>query len=146
KGLSHVIHGFADWYSGREAEANQSAHYFPAALYATSRLFDQLNADGGQLHAFVKQTGAALHSVTADRAKLTDLVTNARTTARALGTNEQALSQSLVNLPPALRKGTAAFSALRPALGDLDQLVRASGPASRELEPFFKTLRPVIAR
>jgi phospholipid/cholesterol/gamma-HCH transport system substrate-binding protein len=146
KGLSRVIHGFGDWYTGRAAEANTSARYFPPALSAATRLFNELNADNGQLRAFVDQTGRALADVSANRGALTDWVSNARTTAHALSVNDAALSQALANLPPALRRGSDALAALRPALGDLQRLVDASGPASRQLEPFFRTLRPVVSK
>jgi phospholipid/cholesterol/gamma-HCH transport system substrate-binding protein len=56
------------------------------------------------------------------------------------------LSEALRNLPPALRAGSDTFVALRPALGDLHALVKASDPASHVLAPFLHDLRPVISR
>lgn len=144
KGLSRVIHGFADWYTGAAAEANTSARYFPPALSQATRLFNELNADSGTLRTFVDRTGAALSDLTADRPALTAWVSNTRATARALGSDQHALAQALNHLAPALRKGTTALVALRPALGDLRRLTAASVPASTELRPFFRTLRPVV--
>ncbi|MEA2496546.1 MAG: phospholipid/cholesterol/gamma-HCH transport system substrate-binding protein, partial [Thermoleophilaceae bacterium] len=71
---------------------------------------------------------------------------NTRTTARALGSDNRSLSAALQNLPPALREGSDAFAAVRPALTDLRALVKASDPASRQLAPFFRDLRPVVSR
>jgi phospholipid/cholesterol/gamma-HCH transport system substrate-binding protein len=144
--VQKVIHGFATWYDGRGAQANASAHYFPAALQSATRLFNQLNRDSGTLAQFITQTGTALHALSKNRAQLTELVSNTRATARALGSDNQSLSAALQNLPPALRQGSDAFAAVRPALTDLRALISASDPVSRELTPFLRELRPVVSR
>jgi phospholipid/cholesterol/gamma-HCH transport system substrate-binding protein len=43
-----------------------------------------------------------------------------------------------------LRKGTASFVALRPALKELRTLVNVSGPATKDLAPYARQLRPVL--
>ncbi|MEA2482996.1 MAG: phospholipid/cholesterol/gamma-HCH transport system substrate-binding protein [Thermoleophilaceae bacterium] len=146
KSLRKVLHGFATWYDGREAQANDSAQYFPAALQSTTHLFDELNRDSGTLQQFITQTGTALHALARRRATLTDLVSNTRATTRALGSDNRSLSAALVNLPPALRAGSNAFAAVRPAIPDLQSLVTAAQPASRKLTPFLRDLRPVVSR
>jgi phospholipid/cholesterol/gamma-HCH transport system substrate-binding protein len=146
KSLQKVIGGFSTWYRGRTAQANESAEYFPAALQSATHLFNQLDQDSGTLGQFITQTGTALHALSRRGATLTALVSNARATTRALGSDSQSLTSALVNLPPALRQGTLAFAAVRPALGDLRALVTATDPVSRQLTPFLRALRPTVHR
>ena len=146
KGIREVLDGFATWYAGRTGEANVSARYFPPALQSATHLFDEINRDSGTLGRFLNDTGIALHSLTRRPGELTSLITNTRRTARALGADNQSLSVALRNLPPALREGSNAFAATRPALVDLDALLRASSPVSYQLAPFFRDLRPVVSR
>jgi phospholipid/cholesterol/gamma-HCH transport system substrate-binding protein len=141
-----ILDGFATWYAGRETQASESARYFPPALQAATRLFDQIGSDSATLERFLVDTGDALSAVTAHREQLTELVSNARATADALGSDNESLSAALENLPPALRQGSDALAALRSSLGDLRALVDASEPASRELAPFLARTRPVLSR
>src|SRR3954451_5168652 len=53
RSLRKTIHGLSVWYDGRTAEANASAHYFPATLQAATRLFDELGSDSGTLEQFI---------------------------------------------------------------------------------------------
>jgi phospholipid/cholesterol/gamma-HCH transport system substrate-binding protein len=145
KGIRQVIDGFSTWYAGRETAANTSAHYFPPALQSATHLFNEINRDSGTLGEFLNQTGTALHALSRRRGELTSLITNTRRTARALGSDNQSLSAALRNLPPALREGSDAFAATRPALVDLGALVRAGSPVSYQLAPFFRDLTPVVS-
>jgi phospholipid/cholesterol/gamma-HCH transport system substrate-binding protein len=144
--LGKVLRGFKTWYSGREAQANLSAYYFPPALQSATHLFDELNRDSGTLEEFLTETGTALHALSRRRAELTALVSDTRTTARALGTDNESLSAALKNLPPALSAGSDAFVSVRQALPDLRALLRASDQVSRQLAPFFRDLQPVVSR
>jgi phospholipid/cholesterol/gamma-HCH transport system substrate-binding protein len=146
RSVQQVLHGFSVWYAGREQQANESAHYFPATLQSATKLFDELGRDSGTLQQFLTQTGDALGALARHRAELTALVSNTRATARALGSDNQSLSAAIRNLPPALRQGSDAFASLRPTLVDASALVRAADPASHELAPFLHDLRPVISR
>jgi phospholipid/cholesterol/gamma-HCH transport system substrate-binding protein len=144
-GLRHVIRGFAQWYEGKAAQANLSAQYFPPALQAYSKLFSQIDADTPALEQFLTQTSAALGAIDQRSTQLTDLITQTRITAQALGSDNRSLSQALVNLPPALRSGSATFARLRattlPALG---RLVDATRPITRPLRPFLARFQPVL--
>jgi phospholipid/cholesterol/gamma-HCH transport system substrate-binding protein len=145
KGLERLVKGFASWYQGRARQANLSAQYFAPALSATARLFSEIDRDSATLQQFLVQTGDALGGLQDRSAQLTDLVSHARATARALGADNRSLSLALQQLPPALREGSSAFAALRPALGDLGRLVDATGPATRNLAAFLHRLAPVVA-
>jgi phospholipid/cholesterol/gamma-HCH transport system substrate-binding protein len=144
--LRKVIGGFSTWYAGREADANESAHYFPAALQSATHLFQELGSDSATLEQFLTETGTALHALSRRRADLTALVSDTRTTARALSADNESLSTALQNVPPALHAGSDAFASVRAALPDLRALVRASDPVSRQLAPFFRDLQPVVSR
>jgi phospholipid/cholesterol/gamma-HCH transport system substrate-binding protein len=79
------------------------------------------------------------------RDDLTNLVSNANATARAIGDENAALARALGLLPTTLRKANTTFVNLRAALGDLDGLVNESKPATKDLAPFLRALRPLVA-
>jgi phospholipid/cholesterol/gamma-HCH transport system substrate-binding protein len=143
-GLAGVINGGASWYDGRERLANLSAQAFPAALESLSGLAADITADSVAFEQFLVQTGDAMGALAKRRQELTSLVSNARSTARALSADQDSLSLALRELPPALRQGSKVLAALRPAIGDLRRLVDASGPATKNLAPFLAELRPVL--
>ena len=74
--------------------------------------------------------------------------TSSRTPARpsaAIGGEGAALDQALRFLPDTLRKGNTTFVNLRATLDDLDVLVDESKPATKDLAPLFRELRPLVA-
>jgi phospholipid/cholesterol/gamma-HCH transport system substrate-binding protein len=145
QGLRRVIRGFAVWYAGKSSQANESARYFPPALQAYSRLFDQLDASSPELTQLLQQTSAALGAINQRSSQLTDVITQARITSQALGSDNQALSQALENLPSALNKGTATFARLRQStLPALSHLFSVTRPVIAPLAPFLKRLQPVL--
>jgi phospholipid/cholesterol/gamma-HCH transport system substrate-binding protein len=144
KGLQQFIDGSASWYEGKEQQANASAQAFPAALSGLNQLATELTADDANLSRFLVKTGDALGALAEHKEQLTDLVSNTRATTAALSANTASLDQALQHVAPALRKGTDAFVALRPALKQLRTLVNVSGPATKDLAPYARQLRPVL--
>ena len=145
QGLRRLIRGFAVWYAGKSSQANESARYFPPALQAYSRLFDQLDASSPELTQLLQQTSAALGAINQRSSQLTDVITQARVTSQALGSDNQALSQALEILPSALNKGTATFARLRQStLPALSHLFSVTRPVIAPLAPFLKRLQPVL--
>lgn len=144
KGLQQFIDGSASWYEGKEQQANASAKAFPAALSGLDQLATELSADNADLTRFLIKTGDALGALSEHKEQLTDLVSNTRATTAALSANTASLDQALQHVAPALRKGTDAFIALRPALKQLRTLVNVSGPATKNLAPYARQLRPVL--
>ena len=145
EGLRKIIRGFADWYQGKSQEANLTALYFPPALRAYSNLFNQINADTPTLRQFITQTSAALGAIDQRSAQLTDLISQSRVTAEALSSDNRSLSQALVNLPPALNKGSATFFRLRTStLPALQRLINATQPTIAPLNGFLPRLNPVL--
>jgi phospholipid/cholesterol/gamma-HCH transport system substrate-binding protein len=144
-GLRRLIRGFAVWYRGESAQANLSAQYLPPALQAYAGLFSQIDADTPTLDEFLTQASAALGAIDQHPAQLTDLVTKARVTAQALGSDNQALSQALTNLPGALNRGSETFARLRRStLPELAHLVHVTRPVTAPLAPFLRRLQPVL--
>jgi phospholipid/cholesterol/gamma-HCH transport system substrate-binding protein len=146
RGLEGVIHGFADWYSGKERQANRSAHYFAPSLVAATRLVKELNRDSRTFEEFLLETSNAMGALADRRRELTDLVGNAGETQGAIAADTESLSQALTELPPALRQGSETFAALRPGLDDIERLLVATRPVAPKLAPFFRRLRPFTER
>ncbi len=146
RGLEGVIQGFADWYAGKEREANRSAHYFAPSLVAATRLVKELNRDSRTFEEFLLEASNAMGALADRRSELTDLVGNAGETQRAIAADTESLSRALNELPPALRQGSETFAALRPGLDDLERLLVATRPVAPELAPFFRRLRPFTER
>jgi phospholipid/cholesterol/gamma-HCH transport system substrate-binding protein len=145
EGLRRLIRGFGAWYQGKSAQANLTSQYFPPALRSYSQLFSQIDASTPALTEFINQTGKALGAIDQRSPQLTDMISQARVTAGALSSDNTSLSQALVNLPPALSKGTAAFARLRThTLPALSRLVSATGPTIAPLKSFLPRLDPVL--
>jgi phospholipid/cholesterol/gamma-HCH transport system substrate-binding protein len=79
------------------------------------------------------------------RNDLSALVTNTNATASAIGQENAALARALGLLPTTLRRANTTFVNLRATLDDLDVLVAASKPATKDLAPFLRDLRPLLA-
>jgi phospholipid/cholesterol/gamma-HCH transport system substrate-binding protein len=152
-GLAGFIKGSADWYDGKEPAANLSAQRIPKALAELDRVAAEITSDSATFEQFLTETGDAMGAIADHRTQLTDLVSNTRQTAAALASNTTSLSDALHEVPTALDSGSDAFVSLRPALGDLRKrpalgdlrkLTDATGPATKDLEPFLKQLTPVL--
>lgn len=145
EGLRRLIRGFGTWYGGKSSQANLTARYFPPALQAYSKLFSQIDAGTPILNEFITQTSAALGEIDQRAPQLTDLISQARVTAQALSSDNRSLSQALVDLPPALTKGSATFDRLRTrTLPALARLIDATRPVTRPLTSFLPRLNPVL--
>jgi phospholipid/cholesterol/gamma-HCH transport system substrate-binding protein len=146
RGLQGIFDGFADWYSGNEAEANDSARYFGPSIVAIKNLVQEVNRDSRTFEEFLVETADAMDALASRPGELTELVANAGATARALSSDTGSLTRALEELPPALRQGSDTFVALRPALDDMERFVVESGPASRVLPRFMREFRPFAQR
>jgi len=143
-GLTKVIQGFGDWYAGRGADGNASAKYFAPALSATRGLVQRLAADQDALKGLVRNTSKVVTALGEKGPVLTDLVANANTSLGAIADENQSLARALDLLPQTLRRGSTTFVNLRAALDDLDDLVAASKPATKNLAPFLRELAPLL--
>jgi phospholipid/cholesterol/gamma-HCH transport system substrate-binding protein len=144
KGLSNLIQGFGTQYAGKGPQANESLKYFAPALSSTSALASALTADQKTFEQFVANTAGLVTTLSERSNEVTDLIGNANTTAAAVAAENVSLSEALGVLPQTLRQGSTTFVNLRSTLDDLDKLVNASKPASKNLAPFLKDLQPLL--
>lgn len=144
KGLQNVIQGSAAQYAGKTQEVNAAAKEFNPALSTTSQLMNELTRDQNLLTQAVVSTSQVMTTVAARREDLSALVTHLNRTMGSIANQNASLSQGLGVLPDTLREGNSTFRDLRSALDDLDLLVNASKPATKNLASFFERLRPLI--
>jgi phospholipid/cholesterol/gamma-HCH transport system substrate-binding protein len=143
-GLQHIIRGQATWYDGKARQTDRSLHYFNPALSTSSRLTRELVRDRVVFRRFVTDTSNLVTDLADRSTQLTSLVSNANTTAAAIGSENVALSRTLDVLPATLRNANTTFVNLRATLDDVDVLVNESKPATRQLTPFLRQLRPLV--
>jgi phospholipid/cholesterol/gamma-HCH transport system substrate-binding protein len=144
KALQNVIQGSAQWYDNRGVQANAATKYFNPALSTTRALVNELISNQQTLNAFLRNASRAVGALAQRRGDLANLVTNANTTAAAIGDENVSLNQALALLPATLRKANTTFVNLRATLDDLDVLVAASKPATKDLARFLRELRPLL--
>ena len=106
----------------------------------------QVTQDEGALTRFLLNSSPAVTAIAEKRNDLADLVTNTNNTASAIGSENVALARALGLLPTTLRRANTTFVNLRATLDDLDVLVAASKPATKNLAPFLRQLRPLLQR
>jgi phospholipid/cholesterol/gamma-HCH transport system substrate-binding protein len=144
KGLQDFFQGSAKQYAGKGPQVNASAKYFSPALSTTDQLVRELNRDTATLTQAIV-SGASVTSAIAEKApQLSGLIHNLNGMMTAIANENASLSQALGVLPDTLRQGNSTFVDLRSTLDDLDALVEASKPATKDLPRFFRELRPLI--
>ena len=142
--LQQFVQGNAGWYVGRGRQANEAARYLDPALSSSRALVDEVVRDQDTFDAFLRSSSRTVGALAARRGDLADLVSNANTTAAAIGDENASLARALGLLPDTLRKANTTFVNLRATLDDLDVLVAASKPATKRLAPFLAELRPLV--
>lgn len=143
-GLSRFIRGSAQWYTGKERQANLSALYFNPAISTSSAVFDQLTRSQSTLTSAVVDSSRVVTALSQRSGDITDLVGNANQTAAAIASENTSFSQALALLPITLRRANTTFVNLRATLADLTTLVNVSKPATKNLASFFAALTPVV--
>jgi phospholipid/cholesterol/gamma-HCH transport system substrate-binding protein len=146
RALRDVFEGQAAIYAGRGEEANRAYKFLSPGLSSTERLFAELTRDQQVFTDFVVDTGSVVNAIAARRDDLSSAVGNANEALGAVASQNQALDRALVALPPALRQSNTTFVNLRATLDDLDPFVAAAKPATVDLAPFLRDLRPVAER
>ncbi len=145
-GLGNFIRGTATSYAGHGKDANEAFKYFGPALDRTGAFVSELNADQRLLQRFVVSSSKLVTAVAERGENLSSAFSNANTAFTAIATQNQAFSDTLELLPPVFRQSNTTFVNLRAALDDLDPLVEASKPATKDLAPFLRELQPFLAR
>jgi phospholipid/cholesterol/gamma-HCH transport system substrate-binding protein len=136
-----LLAGSATSLKGRGRQLRRGIHYLNPALSTGSRLFEELTRDEPLLRRFLVDSSDLVTALAERRDDLRGVVANLGTTFGALGSQQQALAQSVELLPPFLRRADTTFVNLRNALDDVDPLVDAAKPAVRRLGPFLEQAR-----
>jgi phospholipid/cholesterol/gamma-HCH transport system substrate-binding protein len=141
KALQGFFKGQARQFRGRGEPANRGLQYLNPALATSSRLFSELTRDTPVLERFLVDSSKLVTTIAERRDDLAALVGNLNSTTRALGSEKQALAESVGLLPPFMRRANTTFVNLRAALDDVDPLVDASKPVAKRLGPFLTQAR-----
>jgi phospholipid/cholesterol/gamma-HCH transport system substrate-binding protein len=144
KGLQDVFKGGAAQYAGKAPEVNASAKYFNPAISTTTDLVREIARDRTTLEAAIVNTASVMTSIAQRRDDLSSLIGNASTMMGAIARENAGLTQAVDVLPGTLREANSTFRDVRSALDDLDPLVDASKPATRNLARFFREFRPLV--
>jgi phospholipid/cholesterol/gamma-HCH transport system substrate-binding protein len=143
KDLQKVIQGSDAQHTGRGDQMNAGLLYLNPSLSASSRLFRELNADSKLLERFVVASSQLVTDLAERREDVSGLVDNLATTTNAIGSQQEALGDSVEQLPAFMRRANTTFLNLRAALDDLEPLVDDSKPVAKKLRPFLAELRPL---
>ena len=144
EGLRNFVRGSGTQYDGKGEEAAESLRYFAPFLSQSTRLAEELVLDQAVLQRFLRDGAETVSAIAERRDDLAGLVSNTNTTFGAIADESAALQRALELLPTTLRKANTTFVNLRATLDDLDQLVNASKPSTKELAPFLRALRPLV--
>ena len=140
-GLQDFFKGSATMLRGRGKELRNGIHYLNPALSTGARLFHELTRDDRLLKRFLVDSGTLVNTLAQRRSDLTGVVRNLDATFGALGSQQDALAESVERLPPFMRRANTTFVNLRSALDDVDPFVDAAKPAVRRLGPFLDQAR-----
>jgi phospholipid/cholesterol/gamma-HCH transport system substrate-binding protein len=144
--LRNIIQGSSTVYSGNAPAANRTYKFLSPSLVATDRLVQELDRDQGVLTDFLVNGAKVVSAVAQRRSDLSALTQNANEALGAIASQNRSFDQALVKLPPALRQANTTFHNLRPALDDVNVLVNAAKPATKNLAPFLRQLHPLLTR
>jgi phospholipid/cholesterol/gamma-HCH transport system substrate-binding protein len=139
--VKDLVEGSATSLRGRGEELRRGIHYLNPALSTGARLFAELSRDERLLERFLVDSSELVTALADRRDDLRGVVSNLGTTFGALGSQQDALAESIGLLPPFMRRANTTFVNLRAALDDVDPLVDASKPAVRRLGPFLDQAR-----
>jgi phospholipid/cholesterol/gamma-HCH transport system substrate-binding protein len=143
KDLQKVFEGSDKQVAGKGEQMNAGLLYLNPSLAASSRLFNELNYDTPLLERFIVASSKLVTDIADRHDDLAGLVDHLATTTTAIGSEQQALGESIRRLPPFMRRANTTFLNLRAALDDLDPLVADSKPVAKKLRPFMAELRPL---
>ena len=144
RNLQKIIRGSATASRGVGKQANEALRYLNPAVTSTSRLAGELVGDQQAFQDMLVETSRVVGALAERRAELSSAVSTSNETFAAIAAEERALRSGLDRLGPTLRRANTTFVNLRATLGDLDELTDVSLPATRELAPFLRELRPLV--
>ncbi len=136
-----VIKGFARANAGVGPQTAQSYRYLNPFLSTSREVFAELTKDEDRFRHLIVDT-SSLSGALAERAPdLEQFVSNSDVAFSAIASENQALADSIGQLPDFMRNFNTTAVNLRATLDDLDPLVAASKPVARKLPPLTNALR-----
>jgi phospholipid/cholesterol/gamma-HCH transport system substrate-binding protein len=145
RSLQGFFKGSAAQWRDVEDQANVGFEYLNPALSTSRRLFNELTKDTPTLQRFLVDSSEAVTALAERRDDLAALIGNLNDTTRALGSQKEALAESIGRLPPFMRRANTTFVNLRSTLDEVDPLVEASKPVAKRLGPFLSQARAFAA-
>jgi phospholipid/cholesterol/gamma-HCH transport system substrate-binding protein len=145
RSLQEFFKGSAAQWRDVSDEANVGFQYLNPALSTSRRLFNELTKDTPVLQRFLVDSSRMVSALAERRDDLASLVGNLNDTTRALGSQKEALAESIGRLPPFMRRANTTFVNLRSTLDEVDPLVEASKPVAKRLGPFLSQARAFAA-
>jgi len=145
KALQQFFKGSADQWRNVSGDANVGFEYLNPALSTSRRLFNELTKDTPLLQRFLVDSSRMVTALASRRDDLAGLIGNLNDTTRALGSQKEALADSISRLPPFMRRANTTFVNLRSTLNAVDPLVDASKPVAKRLGPFLSQARAFAA-
>jgi phospholipid/cholesterol/gamma-HCH transport system substrate-binding protein len=146
RALGQFVRGSAAQFRGRGKDAHETFKYFGPGLNRAHAFVSELNSDQHLLERFIVSSSKLSTAVAQRGSELSSAVANASTAFGAIASRNEALDQTLRELPPFMRQANTTFVNLRAALGDVEPLVETAKPATKNLAPFLSELRPVLSR
>jgi phospholipid/cholesterol/gamma-HCH transport system substrate-binding protein len=145
RSLQGFFKGSAAQWRDVEHQANVGFEYLNPALSTSRRLFNELTKDTPTLQRFLVDSSEAVTALAERRDDLAALIGNLNETTRALGSQKEALAESIGRPPPFMRRANTTFVDLRSTLDEVDPLVEASKPVAKRLQPFLSQARAFAA-
>jgi phospholipid/cholesterol/gamma-HCH transport system substrate-binding protein len=145
RSLQGFFKGSAEQWRNTADEANLGFQYLNPALSTSRRLFNELTKDTPLLQRFLVDSSQMVTALAERRDDLAGLIGNLNDTTRALGSQKEALAESIGRLPPFMRRANTTFVNLRSTLNEVDPLVEASKPVAKRLQPFLSQARAFAA-
>ncbi|MDX6587330.1 MAG: phospholipid/cholesterol/gamma-HCH transport system substrate-binding protein [Solirubrobacterales bacterium] len=146
KSLQDVFKGQAAIYAGDPELSRETYKYLAPSLQSTERFLAELTRDQDVLAQFLASGSNVLGAIAERRSDLSSLTQNANSALSAIAAESASLDDALAVLPPTMRQANTTFVNLRVALDDVDKLVQTSYPATENLAPFLRDLRPVAEK
>ncbi len=144
--LQDVFKGQAAIYAGDPELSREAYKYLAPGLQSTERFLAELTRDQEVFSQFLASGSDVLGAIAERRSDLSSLTQNANSALSAIAAEAASLDQALAVLPPTMRQANTTFVNLREALDDVDGLVEVSYPATENLAPFLRDLRPVAEK
>lgn len=145
RALARTVEHAAKAVEGRGEQLGRGIEYLNPGLSSTRRLLDELSRERPVLERTLVDSSRLMDALAERRDGLVTLVDGLADSSAALASEKGALAESLERLPPFMRRANTTFVNLRTTLDELDPLVTAARPVTRNLGPLLPLARGFAA-